>query len=91
MMRLATYTKIPVSAYITSPAKKETPNPGSTPSDPGLGGGASPIYMQNNQATRNGGQNNILGNQEPAAAGMGGAALIGSQIVQGAQCAGPPW
>jgi hypothetical protein len=58
------------------------------PSDPLLGGGATAVYMNNNRGTKNGGQSNILGNQEPAAAAMGGAGLIGNQIVQGGICAG---
>lgn len=58
----------------------------SEPADPLLGGGATAIYMRNNGTRRNGGQSNILGNQQAAAGAMNGAALIGNQIIAGGIC-----
>jgi hypothetical protein len=58
----------------------------SDPADPLLGGGATAIYMRNNGTSRNGGQSNILGNQESAAGVMNGAALLGNQIIAGGVC-----
>jgi hypothetical protein len=60
----------------------------SAPTDPLVGGGAEPIYVQNNKATKNGGQSNILENQEPAAAGAAGAGVLLNQAVQGGICSG---
>ena len=59
----------------------------SDPADPLLGGGATAIYMRNNGATRNGGQSNILGDQDSAAGIMNGAALLGNRIIAGGVCA----
>jgi len=62
----------------------------SSPSDPLVGGGASAVYMNNINRRKDGGQSNILSNQENAASTVNGVALIVSQGIDGGLCAQQP-
>jgi hypothetical protein len=58
-----------------------------SPSGSSDGQGVTAIYLPNGGATKNGGQSNVLQNQELPVAATGAAMLVGGQIIQGAACA----